>query len=99
MASLNPPFRANNLKELYTKIQKGIYPNIPPFYSDDLKLIISQCLRVNPTSRPSASELLQHPKVLKNMPSSEAYNQENNQTSKASLLKTILVPKNMRQLK
>jgi hypothetical protein len=33
------------------------------------------------------------------MPSSEAYNQENNQTSKAALLKTILVPKNMRQLK
>ena len=33
------------------------------------------------------------------MPSSEAYNQENNQTSKAALLKTILVPKNMKQLK
>jgi hypothetical protein len=33
------------------------------------------------------------------MPPSEAYNQENNQTSKASLLKTILVPKNMKNLK
>ena len=42
---------------------------------------------------------MQHPKVVKNMPPSEAYNQENNQTSKAALLKTILVPKNMRQLK
>jgi serine/threonine protein kinase len=70
MASLNPPFRANNLKELYTKIQKGIYPNIPSFYSEDLKSIISQCLKVIPTSRPSAIELLQHPKILKNMPAS-----------------------------
>lgn len=84
---------------MYTKIQKGIYPNIPPFYSEDLKLIISQCLRVSPVARPSAIELLQHPKVLKNLPASEAYNQQNNQTSKASLLKTILVPKNMRNLK
>ena len=33
------------------------------------------------------------------MPTSEAYNQENNQTSKTALLKTILVPKNMRNLK
>jgi NIMA (never in mitosis gene a)-related kinase len=64
-----------------------------------LKYIVSQCLKVTPTSRPSASELLQHPKVVKNMPSSEAYNQENNQTSKAALLKTILVPKNMKNLK
>lgn len=54
MASLNPPFRASNLKQLFTKIQKGIYPNIPPFYSEDLKYIISQCLKVNSTQRPSA---------------------------------------------
>ena len=33
------------------------------------------------------------------MPASQTYNQENNQTSKAALLKTILVPKNMRNLK
>lgn len=33
MATLRPPFRANNLKELYAKIQKGIYEPIPKFYS------------------------------------------------------------------
>jgi NIMA (never in mitosis gene a)-related kinase len=33
MASLNPPFRANNLKELYIKIQRGIFQRIPAFYS------------------------------------------------------------------
>lgn len=36
MASLSPPFRANNLKQLYTKIQRGIFQRIPAFYSDDL---------------------------------------------------------------
>jgi NIMA (never in mitosis gene a)-related kinase len=36
MAALSPPFRANNLKELYTRIQRGIFQRIPAFYSDDL---------------------------------------------------------------
>ena len=34
MASLRPPFRANTLKELYNKIQKGIFDRLPIFYSD-----------------------------------------------------------------
>ena len=33
MATLRPPFRANNLNELYAKIQKGLYEPLPRFYS------------------------------------------------------------------
>jgi len=54
MASLRPPFRASNMKELYAKIQRGIFERIPAFYSEDLYNIISLCLKVNPSSRPSA---------------------------------------------
>lgn len=34
MASLSPPFRAHTLKELYNKIQKGMFDRLPIFYSD-----------------------------------------------------------------
>lgn len=99
MAALRPPFRASNLKELYTKIHKGLYEQIPPFYSDDLRQIISACLKVNPLQRPTAAELLLNNKVVKNTPTSDLYSQANSQTSKCNLLKTIMVPKNLRSLK
>ena len=99
MASLHPPFRANNLKELYSKIQRGIFQRIPAFYSDDLFDLITLCLKVNPTSRPSADEILDHPKVNKNMPSSERFTVEEGQKNKSNLINTILCPRNLRSLK
>lgn len=54
MASLHPPFKASNIKELCSKIQRGIYQRIPIHYSDELFSIINACLKVNPNSRPSA---------------------------------------------
>ncbi len=98
MAALRPPFRANNLKELYGKIQKGYYEPLPRFYSEDLRNVILQCLKVLPSQRISAIDLLQHPNTLRNLPASDISGQ-NNQTSKACLLKTIIVPKNLRGLK
>ena len=99
MATLRPPFRAGNLKELYAKIQRGIYEQLPSFYSQDLRTVVGLCLKVNPCHRPSASELLKHACVTRNTPTTEAIQQNNSQTSKASLLKTIIVPKNLKGLK
>lgn len=99
MASLHPPFRANNLKELYSKIQRGIFQRIPSFYSEDLCEIINLCLKVNPSSRPSAVEILSHGKVVKNMPSSERYVHEEVESKKANLINTILCPRNLKSLK
>lgn len=99
MATLRPPFRANNLKELYNKIQRGIYDPLPKFYSEDLRQVVSMCLRLQPAQRISATELLAIPAVIRNTPASDIQNHSNNQTSKASLLKTILVPKNLKSLK
>lgn len=99
MVTLKPPFRANNLKELYAKIQKGIYEPLPKFYSEDLRTVLGLCLKVLPTQRISAADLLQHPAVLRNMSASEIQLQNNSQTSKCNLLKTIMVPKNLKSLK
>lgn len=57
------------------------------------------CLRVVPSQRISASELLVLPTLMRNMPASEFQSQNNSQTSKCSLLKTIIVPKNLKSLK
>jgi alpha-D-ribose 1-methylphosphonate 5-triphosphate synthase subunit PhnL len=61
--------------------------------------VVFQCLKVLPTQRISAVDLLQHPAIQRNMPASEISMQNNSQTSKCSLLKTILVPKNLKSLK
>lgn len=99
MASLSPPFRANTLKELYTKIQRGIFSRIPSFYSDDLTELVNMCLKVNPSQRPSAIEILEHPKVIKHTPTAEKYHVEANNSKKANLLNTILCPRNLKSLK
>ncbi len=36
MATLKPPFRANDMKGLYNKIIKGVYDPISSFFSADL---------------------------------------------------------------
>jgi serine/threonine protein kinase len=59
MAALRPPFMANDMKGLYDKVTKGIYPPIPPGYSNDLTAVINLMLQVNPVNRPMCSKLLE----------------------------------------
>jgi serine/threonine protein kinase len=49
------------MKDLFTKVTKGSYPDIPKHFSKDLAKMINLCLQVNPTMRPSAEELLTMP--------------------------------------
>lgn len=58
-----------------------------------------QCLKVLPTQRVSALEILNHVATQRNMSANEVNTQNNSQTSKACLLKTIMVPKNLKSLK
>jgi NIMA (never in mitosis gene a)-related kinase len=36
LAALNPPFQARDMASLYQKVNKGIYPNLPMVFSNDL---------------------------------------------------------------
>nr|CAD1832735.1 unnamed protein product [Ananas comosus var. bracteatus] len=45
----------------FFQIGRGEQPPIPDFLSPDARDFISQCVKVNPDDRPSASQLLQHP--------------------------------------
>lgn len=55
MCALKPPFRASDMEGLYKKVQKGIFEKLPNRYSKELQQIISLCLQVNPSSRPSCN--------------------------------------------
>lgn len=93
MASLKPPFRANDMKGLYNKVQKGITERIPLKFSNDLAGIINKCLQVNPTSRPTCDQLETE---LANFVKSG--NENGLKEEKKALLQTIKLPKNMRLL-
>lgn len=86
VASLAPPFQAMDMKGLYKKVIAGDYPPIPPLYSEDLTRVIKLMLKVDPRSRPSCSELLSNPLVLKHCETSEPLAQN-------ELLNTIKIPK------
>lgn len=47
MCMLNPPFRANDMRGLVQKVQRGVYPPIRNF-SNDLTLLIDSMIKVNP---------------------------------------------------
>ncbi|MFS7983658.1 putative mitogen-activated protein kinase kinase kinase STE-STE11 family [Helianthus anomalus] len=54
------------------RIGNGIPPPIPDSLSKEARDFISQCFRVNPADRPTASQLLDHPFVRRPLPLSTA---------------------------
>ncbi|KAM0063009.1 putative mitogen-activated protein kinase kinase kinase STE-STE11 family [Helianthus debilis subsp. tardiflorus] len=54
------------------RIGNGIPPPIPDNLSKEARDFISQCFRVNPADRPTASQLLDHPFVRRPLPLSTA---------------------------
>lgn len=100
MASWKPPFRANDMQGLFKKVQRGLFERIPKFYSEDLQNIICECLKVQPSLRPSTQQLLNNSMVVKHVKEAENINIELlRENSKAQLLNTIEVPKNLKFLK
>ena len=61
LVALNLPFTAKDMKGLYTRVMKGVYPKIPTHYSSDLSAILNQLLQVDPKKRPTCEQLLHMP--------------------------------------
>lgn len=58
MATLKPPFRAEDMDGLYKKVIKGSYSKLGDNYSKQLSAVIKMMLQVNPANRPNADTLL-----------------------------------------
>ena len=106
ICTLRPPFRGNSLKELYTNIMNGYYIPISNVYSQDLKDIISMMLVIDNKKRASTDQLLNSNIIKKwikfirgdnNKLGPELVNNYMNKL-KANLIKTIKIPKNMRDI-
>lgn len=97
MITLRPPFRGNDMQQLYRKILKGIYEKIPSKYSQDLSNLIAACLKVNPAHRPTCDELLKLPEFERNV--SDVPDSIQKTISKGNLLNTIKVPRNLKAIK
>lgn len=94
MVALNPPFTAKDMKGLYNKVVKGVYPKIPAVFSSDLSSMIASLLKVDPKKRPSSEQILHMPvfiaKYNESKRSSGIFGEENK-----DLIGTIKVPKNL----
>ncbi|CAD8112522.1 unnamed protein product [Paramecium sonneborni] len=104
MATLKPPFRAQNMEGLYKRVQRGLFERIPSKFSGELMTIIGLCLQVQSKSRPSCNQLLNNPILLRNARQfiTESRISQQTQSSQAGsniLLQTIKLPKNLKQLK
>ena len=94
MITLRPPFRAQDMEGLFNKVCKGQYSRIPERFSDDLFQVVQFLLQVNPSSRPSCEQILNHPVVMKRIEYFKSFAGEDESEDKC-LLKTIHMPKNL----
>ena len=108
MCTLRPPFRGTSLKDLYRNIKNGYYIPISNYYSRDIKDLVSMMLVVDYRKRASADELL-NTNIVKNWIKKIKYDNSNNQlgqeiennyskNSKANLIQTIKIPKNLGEI-
>ncbi|EGR30852.1 protein kinase domain protein [Ichthyophthirius multifiliis] len=95
IVTLNPPFKAQDMDDLYQKVIKGSYQKIKNNnYSQDLINIINLLLQVNPYIRPRADQILNLPFIFKRIQDKNLLESDVDTV----LLKTIKIPKNINYL-
>jgi serine/threonine protein kinase len=97
MASLKPPFRAEDMEGLYNKVVKGTYQRLPGHYSVDINEFMGLMLKVNPKARYTAAELLSMPNIIEKI-KTVVNLKESVGESNTNLLQTIKVPSNLHHL-
>ena len=83
------------MPELKSKVMAGKFPPVPGNYSNALKTICMSMMQLDPAKRPSLTELLNVSEVqsrLGKVPGAKEADEV------APILKTIVVPKNLRNL-
>ena len=55
-----PPFETSSLKETYSRIKRNDY-RIPSHVNPEARFLINKLLDSNPSLRPNAAQILQHP--------------------------------------
>ena len=85
MATLKMPFQGNNFKEVYHNVSKCKYQPLPKIYSNELDLIISKLLQIDPEKRPNCQQILDDPIIIEKIKylfNTNIYNDINNEEKK-----------------
>ena len=84
------------MNQLFRRVCEGRITPIPGQYSKDLMHMIKLCLQVEPKLRPSCSDMLTKPQLVRNQPSQLALAADNQDDF--TLIGTIRVPRNLGQI-
>jgi NIMA (never in mitosis gene a)-related kinase len=95
MITKQPPFRAQTMKGLYSKVLSGKYEPIANHYSQDLKSMLRTCLQVKPSDRPSCQKILRLPGLLNHVTGTLDELQALEPDENEALMKTIRMPRRM----
>ena len=98
VATLQPPFRAPDMKGLCRKIIAGQF-SPPSKYSKDLQYVLKQMLQVRPNYRPSAAEILRMPEITFHTTDTLTNIDGENAKAALGLLGTIEVPRDLSRLR
>ena len=93
MAALQPPFKAEDMSQLYKKVMKGRFPPLPMHYSPQLTTMIKQMLQLNPNHRPACK------RIIEQLQSSNKLDPGPSVCMRNLLLETIKFPKRIENLK
>ena len=102
LVALNPPFTAKDMKGLYQRVMKGVYPKIPSHYSSDLTAILASLLQIDPKKRPTTDQVLHMPifiakhNELKLQEQGQSADSEDGLAKSINMLGTIKLPSNMK---
>jgi NIMA (never in mitosis gene a)-related kinase len=98
LCELRPPFRGTSLKNLCINIQKGIYNQIPDYYSNDLKAIINMMLQRDPNNRPTTGQLLGCDIIIRKRNELKIITKYSGGEEKQGLIATIQLPRNLGEI-
>ena len=61
LCSLRHAFEAANMRSLVMKIVRGQHPPLSPRYSYELKKVVAECFKRDPSKRPSVNSIIRKP--------------------------------------
>lgn len=96
LSALRPPFLGDSFAALKRSVVVGRYPSLPPVFSEALTTVITLMLRVSPTQRPTAAQLLSHPEIVKKVSQLNIGGQE--PMERGNIMNTIKVPMALKRL-
>lgn len=93
-----PPFRAQTMKGLYSKVLSGKYDPIGPQFSDDLKLMLRSCLQVRASERPTCAKILKMPQLVGHLTEALVDLDALQPSEREQLMKTIRMPRRTNEI-